>query len=74
MLDTDACLMRCLGVGAGSMPEAWNPEPMVVDSGAAAEAADGEAEYTDTESVPTGYDVTDSGESGDFYAAPTAGR
>ena len=65
--------MRCLDVGAGYMPEAWNPEPMAIDFGAAAEAADGAAEYTDTESVPTGYDVTDSDESEDFYNDPTAG-
>ena len=54
---TDACL--CV-LGAGSMPKAWNPEPMVIDSGAAAEfAAGGEAEHADIESVPTGYDITD---------------
>ena len=53
------------------MPEAWNPQPTVIDSGA---AADGEAKCTDAEYVPTGFDLTDSGEAEDFYDAPTSGR
>ena len=53
---TDACLN--VGVGVGSAPEAWEPQPMVVDSGAAAEAAEAEfAEYSDTESIPSGTGV-----------------
>ena len=39
LLDTDCLIDACLDVGAGSAPEAWEPQPMVVDSGAAVEAA-----------------------------------
>ena len=31
LLDTDCLTDACLDVGAGSMPEAWTPEPMVID-------------------------------------------
>ena len=65
LLGTDCLIDACLdvGVGVGSAPEAWAPQPMMIDSGAAAEAAAGEAEYTDTESIASGYGLTESEES-----------
>ena len=60
LLDTECLADACLNVGAGSAPEAWKPQPTKIDSGAAAEAAAGEAEYTDTESIASGFDLTDS--------------
>ena len=74
LLGTDCLIDACLDVGVGSAPEAWVPRPMVVDSGAAAEAAAAEAEYqeyTDTESIGSDFDLTDDSE--DFYNDPTAG-
>ena len=48
---------------------------MEIESGAAAEAvAHGETEHTDTESIGTDFDLTDSDEAEDFYDAPTSGR
>ena len=61
-----------LCASAGSKPKASNPEPMVVDSGAASVAAEAECvEYTDTESIPSRFDITDS-DSEEFYNDPTA--
>ena len=51
LLDTDCLIDACLNVCVGSAPEAWKPQPMKIDSEAAAEAGGGEAEYTDTESI-----------------------
>ena len=76
LLGTDCLTGACLNevVGVGSAPEAWAPQPMMIDSGAAAEAAAGEVEYTDTESIASGYGLTESDGSEDFYDAPTSRR
>jgi hypothetical protein len=70
LLGTDCLIDACLDVGVGSAPDAWVPQPMAVD-GAAAEAECQDQEYTDTESVGSGFDLTDDSE--DFYNDPTAG-